>query len=80
MYFAKHKKENNKFLYSFAIVLGILFGLMHITNGGAYVFPSIIFLTSLHGTLFGALVIKTKRLYPAMIAHGGFNALLLAII
>lgn len=80
VYFAKHKKENKKLLYSFVIVLGILFGLMHITNGGAYVLPSIIFLTSLHGILFGALVVKTRQLYPAMMAHGGMNALLLAII
>lgn len=77
MYFAKHKKESKKLLYSFVVLLGIAFGLMHITNGGVYTLPSIIFLTSLHGTLFGVLVAMTKQLYPAVVAHGVINALLI---
>jgi len=51
------------------IATGILFGIAHLTYGKIY--PAI--MTAILGMIFGYIVIKTKNLYSAIIAHILFN-------
>ena len=61
--------------YVLAILIGILFGFGHISNGGIYTLPSAIFSTSFDGILFGFLVVKTRCVIPSIGAHSILNLL-----
>ena len=71
---AKYKRIKGN-PYVLAILIGILFGFGHISNGGVYTLPSAIFLTSFHGVLFGVLVVKTKCILPSIGSHSVLNLL-----
>jgi hypothetical protein len=56
-------------------ITGILFGLAHLTTGNIY--PAL--LTGIAGVILATLVIKTKNLTAAIIAHILFNVASFAI-
>jgi membrane protease YdiL (CAAX protease family) len=56
-------------LYPAAIISSVLFGLAHLTYANIY--PAI--MTAIVGLILALLVIKTKNLYSAIIAHILFN-------
>ena len=67
-------------LYGMVILAGAWFGIMHVLNGGAYLCPSRIVAISLQGVLFGALMLRTRNILHPVLAHGGFNALVLGLV
>ena len=83
--FAKTMRERgrNKFLLYAALCSSILFGLLHVTSdlGSLFRFMSYIQAAAkvLEATLFGmamcALYVKTKSVWPGVLAHFAFNLL-----
>ena len=77
LFVLKYGKSHKKVTYLLALVLALLFGLMHVFNCGLYALPSVVFTMSMHGFLYGILVIKTKNMLCPIVAHGAYNGIVL---
>lgn len=73
----RYGKNHKKGMYLLALVFGILFGLTHVFNCGLYALPSVVFTMSMHGFLYGILVIKTRNMLCPIAAHSAYNGIVL---
>ena len=73
----KYGKNHKKVMYPLALVSGVAFSLIHISNANLYSFFSVLFTLSVHGFLYGVLVIKTRNILCPMVAHGAYNGIAL---
>ena len=73
----KYGKSHKKVVYLLALLFAILFGLIHVFNCGLYALPSVVFTMSMHGFLYGILVIKTKNMVCPIAAHSAYNGMVL---
>ena len=73
----KYGKNHKNAMYLVALVFGVAFGLMHVFNCGLYALLSVVFTLSVHGFLYGILVIKTRNMLCPMVAHGAYNGIVL---
>ncbi|MCK4733046.1 MAG: CPBP family intramembrane metalloprotease, partial [Methanophagales archaeon] len=73
----KYGKAHKNVMYLLALVFGIAFSLIHISNANLYSFYSVLFTLSVHGFLYGVLVIKTRSIVCPMVAHGAYNGIVL---
>ena len=73
----KYGKDHKKVMYLLALVFGVAFGLTHVSSCGLYALPSVVFTLSVHGFLYGILVIKTKNMLCPIISHGAYNGIVL---
>jgi membrane protease YdiL (CAAX protease family) len=71
----KYGKNHKKLMYLLAMVFSILFGLVHVSNGNLYTLYTVLFTVSLHGFLYGVLVIKTRNIVCPMVVHGANNGI-----
>ena len=77
LFVIKYGRDHKKVMYLLALVFGIAFSLIHISNANLYSFYSVLFTLSVHGFLYGVLVIKTKCIVCPMVAHGAYNGIVL---
>ena len=71
----KYGKDHKRLMYLLALVFAMVFGLVHISSCGLYALLSVLFTVSMHGFLYGVLVIKTKNIVCPMVAHGANNGI-----
>jgi len=77
LFVLKYGKDHKRVMYLLALVFALLFGLTHVFNCGLYALPSVVFTVSMHGFLYGVLVIKTRNVVCSMVAHGAYNGIVL---
>lgn len=77
LFVLKYGKNHKKVMYLLALVFGVAFSLIHISNANLYTFYSVLFTLSVHGFLYGILVIKTRNILCPMVAHGAYNGIVL---
>ena len=77
LFVLKYGKKHKKAMYLLALVFGVLFGLTHVFSCGLYALPSVVFTMSVHGFLYGILVIKTKNMLCPIAAHSVYNGIVL---
>ena len=73
----RYGKSHKKIMYLLALVFALLFSLTHVSNCGLYALPSVVFTLTIHGFLYGVLVIKTRNIVCPMVAHGAYNGIVL---
>ena len=67
--------NNQDYKVGAVLITSVLFGIAHLSYGKPY--PAIVI--TVLGIILGFVVVKTKNLYPAIIAHILFNAISFAI-
>ena len=77
LFVLKYGKDHKNVMYLLALVFGVAFGLIDMSSCGLYALPSVIFTLSIHGFLYGVLVIKTKNIVCPIVAHGAYNGIVL---
>lgn len=77
LFVLRYGKNHKKVMYLLALMFGIAFGLTHISGCGLYALPSVVFTMSMHGFLYGILVIKTRNMLCPIAAHSAYNGIVL---